>query len=69
MVESQRVSDVGEFLEFGRCIESHDREVTVRGAEVLADREDVDIGAAERSHRLEEFVPLLAESDDNPRLG
>src|SRR5262249_14762866 len=48
--------------------ETHDRVMPPRRLQILANREEIDIGAAQIIHELQHFVALLAEAYHDSRL-
>src|SRR5713226_677165 len=66
--EAQDASCLPQFGKFvGGVVPGH-RQVLGRGPQILPQGEDLDVGGAEITHRLEQLLPLLAEPQDDARL-
>ena len=55
--------------ELVRCVEAGHGKMVARGAEVLADGEDVDFAVGEIAEDAEQFVHLFTHADDDAGLG
>src|SRR5689334_23329422 len=58
-----------ELCELLRCVVPVERVVIRRGAEILSEREDVDVHVAKLSHRLQYLGNGFAHAEDESRLG
>src|ERR1035438_551824 len=66
--EAHFVTGAAEVFEFGGGDVAHDGQVLGRGAQVLADGEDVDTVGAKIAHHVQHFVDGLAEAQHEPRF-
>ena len=66
MREAQLAAALGELGELVGVVVARDRQVLGRRAQVLAERQDVDVGGAQVAHGGEQLVPLLAQPEDDP---